>query len=315
MDASLAANPAVVDYPALPRRLALGALFAAIVTISLGGMTTSTDSGMAFVDWPLANGSIWPGNMTLAGWFEHLHRVAGALTGLCILSLFVWSVTQRDRLAADGRPGLKAHGLLLAAVVCQGLLGGFGVLLELPLATSVSHAVLAQITLGLAAFLVFAHSPAWHRRQAAAAEVVRAARKYAVLAIAAIVVQTLLGAFARHLPAGPNLHAVWTHVGWSLVVMVAVAIVSAVAGGRLKAVPGVRRAANRVFLVLMVQMSLGFVALLVRMDKHPENIQFLWRCSLRTSHVVVGALLLMSVAFLACRLFRCARPDAGVAAT
>ena len=90
-------------------------------------------------------------------------------------------------------------------------------------------------------------------------------------------------------------------------------IASAYTGGRLQHVPGIRRAANWVFGILVAQMTLGFVALLVRMDKHPENIQFLWRCSLRTSHVLMGALLLMSVAFLAFRVFRGARPDAEAA--
>jgi len=49
----------------------------------------------------------------------------------------------------------------------------------------------------------------------------------------------------------------------------------------------------------VLQVVLGFVALLVRLGKHPENIEHLWRASLITAHVLTGALLTVTTALLA----------------
>ena len=140
-----------------PFRLAIAALIAAILTISLGGMTTSTVSGMAFLDWPLANGSLWPENMTLAGYFEHLHRAAATVTGL--LSIAIWWKTRR--LPSWVR---WAAASLILIVSTQGVLGGLGVLKHLPWFTSISHGVLAQATLAYLVVLCFVFSSAWGDR-------------------------------------------------------------------------------------------------------------------------------------------------------
>ncbi|MCH2613804.1 MAG: hypothetical protein MKZ70_03805, partial [Opitutales bacterium] len=54
-----------------------------------GGFTTSIRAGMAFLDWPLSNGSINP-----EGWLEnedmmaeHSHRLLGAVMGLLSIGL------------------------------------------------------------------------------------------------------------------------------------------------------------------------------------------------------------------------------------
>jgi len=275
-------------------RVAIAALIAAVVTISLGGMTTSTGSGMAFYDWPLANGSLWPDNMTLAGYFEHLHRASATVVGLLAIAMVIMS-------RGCERWVRWCTIALLGVVVAQGLIGGLRVLKDDPYFTSVAHGVLAQFTLGFIVFLAFVFSRGWLDRVPAPSAHVATARKFVVVALVAMVFQLLMGAIARHTGSGT---ALWSHVGFALVVAAVGGLAVAYVGGRFKEVRGVARAARWVGWALLLQLVLGFAALAVRMDKHPENIQFLWRCSLRTSHVLVGALLISSTAYMAFRVFR-----------
>lgn len=60
--------------------------------IWVGAAVTTTDSGMAFSDWPLSSGSVNP-----PGWLsfqpqllEHGHRIIATLVGLLTLTMFVW---------------------------------------------------------------------------------------------------------------------------------------------------------------------------------------------------------------------------------
>lgn len=60
--------------------------------IWVGAAVTTTDSGMAFSDWPLSSGSVNP-----PGWLsfqpqllEHGHRIIASLVGLLTLAMFVW---------------------------------------------------------------------------------------------------------------------------------------------------------------------------------------------------------------------------------
>ena len=71
------------------------------ITILLyaGGMTTSIKAGMAFLDWPLSNGSVNPD-----GWLtesdkmaEHSHRLLGMKIGLLSIVLFLWTYLRESR--------------------------------------------------------------------------------------------------------------------------------------------------------------------------------------------------------------------------
>ena len=65
-----------------PDRLLLGLCWAtllwAVLVLQAGGFTTSIQAGMAFLDWPLSNGSVNPpGWLTEIDKFaEHSHRLA-----------------------------------------------------------------------------------------------------------------------------------------------------------------------------------------------------------------------------------------------
>ena len=93
-----------------PDRLLLGLCLAAlawtVVVLQAGGFTTSINAGMAFLDWPLSNGSVNPhGWLTESDKFaEHSHRLAA--TGLGILAIAI-AIAHRLR---EGRRGVRLAG-------------------------------------------------------------------------------------------------------------------------------------------------------------------------------------------------------------
>ncbi len=71
--------------------------------IWVGAAVTTTDSGMAFSDWPLSSGSVNP-----PGWLsfqpqllEHGHRIIATLVGLLTLSMFVWQWRESRQMTAE----------------------------------------------------------------------------------------------------------------------------------------------------------------------------------------------------------------------
>lgn len=310
MNAPAQASPATptaaaVDLPRGPFRLAAAMVATTVLLISFGAMVTSTGSGMAFVDWPLSDGELMPTRAltTLDAFLEHFHRVIGAAVGLMILGLTVWVAR-----AAGDRPGLRwlcIAGLCLTVV--QGIVGGTGVLNNLPTLNSVTHGVLAQVTLATFAVIAFALTPGWFTAVATDPGKARTGRRMVVTALVLLMVQLTLGAVARHTG---NAHALWTHVGFALVVFLALLIAAGYTAGRLGHLPGVGRWGRWVMHLLVLQVMLGFVALFVRMDKHPENIQRLWRASLISAHVLTGALLVLVTTLLGAQVFRGTRRPA-----
>ena len=101
----------------------LFALFWVTLLLFAGGFTTTIRAGMAFLDWPLSNGSINPD-----GWItetdklaEHSHRLLGMKVGLIAIGLWVWAWLRQER--------KSVHLLtlsLLSMIVLQGLMGGAG---------------------------------------------------------------------------------------------------------------------------------------------------------------------------------------------
>jgi len=289
-------NPADPMRYVRQHRLAFAMVCTTLVLIAFGAMVTSTGSGMAFADWPRADGEWMPERAlsTLDGFLEHFHRIIGAAVGLMMLILVVWA----GRAASD-QPWLRR--LLiggLALVVTQGIFGGIGVRLELPVFTSATHGVLAQVTLATFTVILFALSPRCAQNPLVEAGRLRSARKWVWIGLVALILQTAFGAIARH-SVVPNNHALWSHVVNAFVVFLLLIVVSGVTSGKLgSSVPGVNRASRLLMGLLILQVALGFVALMVRRDKHPENIQYLWRASLISAHVLTGALLTMTTAHL-----------------
>src|SRR5687767_8079859 len=128
---------------------------ATLVLIFIGGLVTSTGSGLAVPDWPLSYGMLMP-PMVGGIFYEHGHRMVASFVGLLTLILAVW-VSRRE-----SRRGVRRLAWVALGAVCvQGLLGGLTVLFFTPLPISVAHACLAQTFLCLTVALTYVTSREW----------------------------------------------------------------------------------------------------------------------------------------------------------
>jgi cytochrome c oxidase assembly protein subunit 15 len=201
----------------------------------VGGLVTSTNSGMAVPDWPNSYGSnmfLYPLGPRAQGapdmpankiFLEHSHRLFGTLVGLTSLSLMVWTLRSSHRKVVKVL-ACVAFGL----VVTQGVLGGVRVLRGNVDAEqdnriyAMLHGVLGQIVFAVQVFVAvkLMGLDVVKNAKNAAGEVVSVigAKKVRVLATAAFhasIVQLLLGAAFRHFR---HTHILWTHIAFALVV-------------------------------------------------------------------------------------------------
>jgi cytochrome c oxidase assembly protein subunit 15 len=183
--------------------LSVVALVWSAVLLFAGGFTTSIGAGMAFLDWPLSNGSLNP-----EGWTEkpdqlaeHSHRLAGMIIGLLALAIAIAYGKM------DPRRGVRRLAyVLLAVVVVQGVLGGLRVLLD-PLNTgaeepivarsfAVAHAMGAQAVVVILATLAAWSAPGWTRTGDRSAG--GGVRSLGMTSFVLLVVAILVGAVMRH---------------------------------------------------------------------------------------------------------------------
>jgi cytochrome c oxidase assembly protein subunit 15 len=180
-------------------KLVAGATF---ILIFIGGLVTSTDSGLAVPDWPTTYGHFmfsFPLSQMVGGiLYEHGHRLVASIVGMLMVILAVWLWIK------EPRRWVKHLGLLaLLAVIVQGILGGLTVLFLLPTAISVSHGALAQtffcLTVGLALFT----SKEWQQTPIKIEDPHRPALPtLAIATTAAVFLQLILGAVMRHTKSG-----------------------------------------------------------------------------------------------------------------
>lgn len=275
-------------------RFALVTAGAIAPLIVIGGLVTSTDSGMAVPDWPTtfgANMLAYPLNAASPGdvFLEHSHRLFGMLVGFAGLTLLAWVV-------GAGVRGW-ALGVTVAAVVLlivQGVLGGVRVTNN-SRALAMIHGSLGQgvfaVVIALAAYL----SPGFAAAPGSACDprTARRIKAFATALLHALVLQLLLGAMTRHFRGGN--HALWTHAGFSIIVMV-LAVMAGSAAASLPAaasaggVTALRRCGRALNALAGLQFLLGWAAFAVRgrTIKADDALEAL----VRTAHQANGALLL-----------------------
>lgn len=181
------------------------AFFTAINTfilIFIGGLVTSTGSGLSVPDWPTTYGEnmfTFPMDKWIGGIkYEHGHRLFASYVGFLTIILAIWIA------AKDDRRWLKITAFsALSLVIIQGILGGLTVLYLLPTPISVAHGMMAQSFLCLVASIALFTSRWW--RQSVPITFDQSDRKYIfVIFISSIVVfiQLLFGALLRHTYSG-----------------------------------------------------------------------------------------------------------------
>jgi cytochrome c oxidase assembly protein subunit 15 len=284
--------------------LTAGATF---VLLFVGGLVTSTGSGLAVPDWPLAFGQFFP---TMVGGvlFEHGHRLAASAVGLLTVVLAGWIVLR------DQRPMVRLLGLAaLAAVILQGVLGGITVLYKLPLAVSVTLACLAQAFFALTLTLAVLTGPTWTSGRTVGTDTARPS--LALLAagsVALVFAQILLGALTRHMKAGlaipdfplafgrlvpplvtPHITVHFAHRVGALLVAGAVAALLVRVERRHGDVPALKRPIRLAAALVVLQILLGGLTIWTARAVVPT-----------TSHLVVGAAILGSCLVLALRAHR-----------
>jgi len=281
-------------------RFALLTAGATLILLFLGGLVTSTASGLAVPDWPLSFGQVFP-PMVGGVLFEHGHRLAAALVGCLTIVLALWTVVGETRAA------VRVLGLLaLLAVVLQGVLGGVTVLYKLPLAVSVTHACLAQAFFCLTVTRAVVTGSGWTAPGACTSPAGLPMLAGATTGL--VFAQLVLGALMRHMGAGlaipdfplafgrlvPPL--VTAHIAVHFAHRVgALAVLLAVAGTALRVLsrsrdPWLRRPALLAAALVLLQVTLGALTVWTRRAVVPT-----------TTHLVVGAGLLAACLVLTLR--------------
>jgi heme a synthase len=307
---SLSDHRAERYQPWLERFCHLAIFFAALVLL-MGGETTSNQAGMAFLTWPLSNGSLNP-----AGWLEnlsmfceHSHRLlAGTLSTLTIAAA-VWIQFTESR-----RWVRRLAWILVGTILAQALLGGFRVLLDnanthwatntVALGLRVAHAMVAEVTVGLWVTVTVALSRGWMVRGVGAKLVAPRVRRWGHIACAAIFLQIFIGAVMRHsgyglaiptFPAstldGALLPAAWS---WPVAVnfahrvgagVVTVTILGLAASVFRDAAARRQLGSWMVMILLVVTVQIGLGAEVIWSNKNPN---------VATAHLLTGAFLLAS---------------------
>ena len=147
------------NYSPWLHRIARATAGATFLLIVIGGIVTSTESGLAVPDWPTTFGYnmfLYPLSEMVGGiLYEHSHRLMGSLVGLFTVGLFVFLLVR------DSRKWLKWLGFAaLVAVIVQGVLGGLRVT-QINLNFAIVHACLAQAFFALLCGIAWFTSRDW----------------------------------------------------------------------------------------------------------------------------------------------------------
>lgn len=263
----------------------------------VGGLVTSMGAGLAVPDWPTTFGYnmfTYPWSKMVGGiFYEHSHRLFGSAVGfltiLLAVSLWRW----------ESRQWLRWLGVAaLGAVIIQGMLGGLRVVL-LQQTLAIIHACFAQAFFALAASIALFTSPEWsgplEKKNSADAGRVQ---RLGVLTIGFLFLQLILGAIVRHRGEFVDIHIAGAFLAALHVLLLANRICR-----HHPDVLTLARSANILRTLLVAQLLLGFAAYLA---KFTVSGMFLnpYLVFLATSHVVIGALMLVTSVRLTLRAFR-----------
>ena len=284
----------------LAHRLAMLTAAATCVLIVFGGLVTNTGAALAVPDWPTTFGHnmfAFPWSGMVGGvFYEHSHRLLGALVGALTVALAV---------ALWGRGGrLRVLGVVaVVAVVVQGIVGGLRVVLQTD-ALAVIHGPLAQAFFALLVALAVVTSARMTRAVSAVDGPTRALTLAAALLVYA---QIVFGALLTH--AGRiDLHLIGAVGVFGLVPVVT-------ARWRRTADPVATPAARLLLVLLGVQFLLGVGAYLARLSPLWIPGGQLTMLAVPVAHRLVGGLILAAAVVLAVRVLSGARPAPSASAT
>ena len=302
-------SPAPLADPELAtpwlHRLAVACVWVALVPIVFGALTTTQGAGMAVPDYPQTFGqNMFTYNMFGTGvtwdvFLEHTHRLGGSLIGLLCLAFFGMVMIVEDR------RWMRVVGtLVLLGVISQGLLGGVRVLRNMT-ALAMTHGFTAALFFALLCFAAIATGRGWGQpprltldRGTTDARL-RIARSATLAAAGFLAVQYLLGGLLRHFNIAAVVHVVFAAVAW-------IALMAAAVAGIMTGVARVRRVGWMLAVAACLQVALGLWAYVVRYGAGLEIARDGSAAQVisRTSHMVVGVLLVAATASLITQVLR-----------
>jgi len=293
-----------------PHRLAVVVMCATLPLISVGGLVTTYEAGMAVIDWPTTYGYnlfLYPISTWLAGpwdlFIEHGHRLLAALVafGTAVLAVTI--------VRCDGRRWMRWFAVAaFAGVMIQAALGGMRVVLDERLLAKIHacvgpafFAVIASIAVMTSRRWLEGSPPALHPQ---AGTIQRLAIMTTVLAF----MQLLLGAQVRHVMPGIDPSAFRGLVLFHLVMAAVLAVhvfllVVRVVRHRLE-LPSVVIPAVALGVLFVVQIALGVATWVVNYGWPTWFAAFGWaqgfvveqesmlQANVTTAHVATGSLIL-----------------------
>ena len=210
------------DTPALGQRRWLSRMawvtaLTYLPLIAVGGIVTSTDSGLAVPDAVTSYGAVsvlFPLKLMAEPriFFEHSHRLFGTLAGLTTLVLMLRVLFSK----VQTLPKILSV-LLFIGVSAQGVLGIIRVA-ESSTFFAVIHGVFAQLVFALAFIIAVMLSRSWMNASPSDAVALnsRKARTILLIAMICLCVQLVFGALTRHMHSS---HAMLSHMGFAFIVM------------------------------------------------------------------------------------------------
>jgi cytochrome c oxidase assembly protein subunit 15 len=295
LSSSLIPHPS--SFSVWPHRLALILACATFPLLFIGGLVTGKGAGLAVPDWPTTFGYnmfLYPWSKMVGGiFYEHSHRLVASTVGLLtiVLASTLWFKERRNWLRWLGVAAL-------VMVIIQGVLGGLRVvLLEHMLA--IVHAGLAQAFFALTASLALFTSAEWSRPSAE--EPLNDNGKLSrlcALTTGLIYVQVVFGAVVRHTGDRVDAHLFFAALVALHVIFILLRVVKYQAHR-----PKLVGPAKFLGLLLLIQMLLGtgsFFGKFTPLLRLPMESLVL----LTTTHLVVGALMLVTSLLLTLRSYR-----------
>ena len=267
--------------------------WATFLLIVAGALVTSNDAGLSVPDWPTSFGSLYKIPAMVGGVkYEHTHRMIAEFIGLLIIVMAVW--TQR----VETRKWMRVLGwTALVAVIGQGVLGGLTVLNLLPWTISTAHATLAQTIFCAVVAMALFTSRNWIEDVPPVAEhnLTLSTPTLTALTASCVWIQLILGAAFRHTGIKLLPHLIGAGVVTALLCWTVVRVLT-----RYGSVAHLRKPAELVLALLMIQLGLGFAAYLSRLQWMLNPPQPVTGIVISTvSHVAGGALVLATSVVLA----------------
>ncbi len=292
-----------ISYSPWLHRIALLTAGATFLLIVIGGIVTSTESGLAVPDWPTTFGYnmfLYPFSEMVGGiLYEHSHRLMGSLVGLLTIILLVMLLVR------DSRKWIKWLGVAaFIGVSLQGVLGGLRVT-ELNLNLAIVHACLAQAFFALLCGICWFTSRDWIENQEQSESTVdtvsaKKLRRLSLITTGLIYVQLIFGAILRH--TGNRLDA---HLLFAFLVTLHIFLLARRIFSMNESTQKIGQSLPLLLLgLLAVQLMLGLGAYITKLTTVGATASALLTDIVTTAHVAVGALMLVNSFVITLKIYR-----------